>query len=117
MDAVKFIDEHKRLCGTYEMCKDCPANGNPGCMFNLYYGADADKQVNFLEAWSAAHPRKTRQSVFLEQYPEAIVGDDGVLRVCPAPISKSHRNAQGGCGNIHRKCCDCRKEFWGQEVK
>lgn len=117
MDAVKFIDEHKRLCGTYEMCKDCPANGNPGCMFNLYYGADADKQVNFLEAWSAAHPRKTRQSVFLEQYPEAFVGDDGVLQVCPAPISESHRNAQGGCGNIHRKCRDCRKEFWGQDVE
>ena len=47
MDAVKFIEERKRLCGTYEMCKDCPANGNQGCMFNLYYGADADKQVIF----------------------------------------------------------------------
>lgn len=117
MDAVKFIEERKRLCGTYEICKDCPANGNPGCMFNLNYGADADEQVNFLEAWSAAHPHKTRQSVFLEQYPEASISEHGVLLVCPCQISASHRNAHGGCGNIHRKCRDCRKEFWGQEVK
>lgn len=117
MDAVKFIDEHKRLCGTYEMCKDCPANGNPGCMFNLYYGADADKQVNFLEAWSAAHPRKTRQSVFLEQYPEARIGDDGVLQIYPCSISASHRNARGNCVTMGRKCPDCRREFWMQEVE
>lgn len=117
MDAVKFIDERKRLCGTYEMCKDCPANGNPGCMFNLYYGADADKQVNFLEAWSAAHPRKTRQSVFLEQYPEAIVGDDGVLRVCPSPIFPSDRRVYNGCARPNSTCSDCRREFWMQEVE
>ena len=49
MDAVKFIAERKRLCGTHDICKDCPANGNPGCMFNLNGGADADEQVNFLE--------------------------------------------------------------------
>lgn len=115
MDAVKFIDEHKRLCGTYEMCKDCPANGNPGCMFNLYYGADADKQVNFLEAWSAAHPRKTRQSVFLEQYPEAEIDSCGYLWLCPKRISADCRNRYGNCAN--RKCTDCHKEFWMQEVE
>ena len=117
MDAVKFIDEHKRLCGTYEMCKDCPANGNPGCIFNLYYGADADKQVNFLEAWSAAHPRKTRQSVFLEQYPEAPLADDGVLDVCPTAVSAKHRGKHGGCAIIDRACNKCRREFWPQEVQ
>lgn len=105
------------MCGTYEICKDCPANGNPGCMFNLNYGADADEQVSFLEEWSAAQPHKTRQSVFLEQWPEASINEHGVLLVCPCPISASHRNAHGGCATISRKCDDCRKEFWMQEVE
>lgn len=114
MDAVKFIDEHKRLCGTYELCKDCPANGNPGCIFNLYYGADADKQVNFLEAWSAAHPRKTRQSVFLEQYPEAEIDERGDLMLCQRRISVDFRSR---CANCTKMCSDCRREFWMQEVE
>lgn len=117
MDAVKFIEERKRLCGTYEICKDCPANGNPGCLFNLNYGADADEQVSFLEEWSAAHPHKTRQSVFLEQYPEASISEQGVLLVCPCPISASHRNVLGGCATMGRGCDDCRKEYWLQEVE
>lgn len=101
MDAVKFIEERNRMCGT----------------MSEVWGVDAAQIVKNTEEWSAAHPHKTRQSVFLEQWPEANIGGDGVLQVCPAPISESHRNAQGDCGNIHRKCRDCRKEFWGQEVK
>lgn len=100
MDAVKFLQERNRM---YESGAVTPG-----------YDYDPVMAVKIVEEWSAAHPRKTRQDVFLEQWPEANIGGDGVLQVCPAPISESHRNAQGGCGNIHRKCRDCRKEFWGQ---
>lgn len=117
MDAVKFIEEHKRLCGTYEICKDCPANGNPGCLFNLYYGADADEQVSFLEEWSAAHPRKTRQSVFLEQWPTAKIDESGCLDVCPYLISATHRDKYGHCAESGVRCSDCRRKFWTQEVE
>lgn len=103
MDAVKFLQERNRM---YESGAVTPG-----------YDYDPVMAVKIVEEWSAAHPRKTRQDVFLEQWPEANIGGDGVLQVCPAPISESHRNAQGGCGNIHRKCRDCRKEFWGQEVE
>lgn len=103
MDAVKFLQERNRM---YESGAVTPG-----------YDYDPVMAVKIVEEWSAAHPRKTRQDVFLEQWPEANIGGDGVLKVCPAPISESHRNAQGGCGNIHRKCRDCRKEFWGQDVE
>ncbi len=103
MDAVKFLQERNRM---YESGAVTPG-----------YDYDPVMAVKIVEEWSAAHPRKTRQDVFLEQWPEANIGGDGVLQVCPAPISESHRNAQGGCGNIHRKCRDCRKEFWGQDVE
>lgn len=103
MDAVKFLQERNRM---YESGAVTPG-----------YDYDQVMAVKIVEEWSAAHPRKTRQDVFLEQWPEANIGGDGVLQVCPAPISESHRNAQGDCGNIHRKCRDCRKEFWGQDVE
>lgn len=113
MDAVKFIEERERLCGTHDICKDCPANGNPGCMFNLNGGADADEQVNFLEEWVAAHPRKTRQSVFLKLFPGADVGEtDGCLTLDPCNVYKKMRKECEG-----RKCSECRKAFWLAEVE
>ena len=75
------------------------------------------KMVELVETWSKEHPRKTRQIVFLEQYPEAQTDDSGVLSVCPAVISQPHRKDGGGCLTIHRKCADCRREFWMQEVE
>ena len=113
MDAVQFIEERKRLCGTHDICKDCPANGNPGCMFNLNGGADADEQVNFLEEWVAAHPRKTRQSEFLKLFPGADVGEtDGCLTLDPCNVYKKMRKECEG-----RKCSECRKAFWLAEVE
>nr|DAH39668.1 MAG TPA: hypothetical protein [Caudoviricetes sp.] len=113
MDAVKFIEERKRLCGTHDICKDCPANGNTGCMFNLNGGADADEQVNFLKEWVAAHPRKTRQSVFLKLFPGADVGEtDGCLTLDPCNVYKKMRKECEG-----RKCSECRRKFWLAEVE
>lgn len=106
MDAVKFIEEHRRM---YKVTgKHLPT---------LAEGIPAEDVVKEVEEWAAAHPRKTRKSVFLEQYPEARIGNHGVLLVCPCPISASHRNAGGGCATIGRRCDDCRKEYWMQEVE
>lgn len=106
MDAVKFIEEHRRM---YKVTgKHLPT---------LAEGIPAEDIVKEVEEWSAAHPRKTRQIVFLEHYPEARISTHGVLLVCPCPISASHRNAGGGCATIDRRCDDCRKEYWMQEVE
>nr|DAH31769.1 MAG TPA: hypothetical protein [Caudoviricetes sp.] len=119
MDAVKFIEERSRMCKSFNKCSyGCPAWGG-SCKLETgtYLECEAEKQVEIVEAWSAAHPRKTRQSVFLEQYPEAQIGVNGILDVCPAPIFHSHRLEGGGCRNVHKKCVDCRREFWMQEVE
>lgn len=56
MDAVKFLEERKRM-----FKKDG---------FMPYLDGDIDynseKAVKIVEDWSAAHPRKTRQSALLE---------------------------------------------------
>lgn len=111
MDAVKFLQERKRMFLSGDSSLICWMEDG------MENSVDPEVLVRNVEQWSAAHPRKTRQSVFLEQWPQASIGDDGVLKVCPCPISESHRNAQGGCVDIHRQCSDCRKEFWGREVE
>jgi hypothetical protein len=106
MDAVKFIEETRRM---YKVTgKHLPT---------LAEGIPAEDVVKEVEEWSAAHQRKTRQSVFLEQYPEALVLDGGTLSVCPVLFSSEYRNAYGGCASPYGSCAECRREFWMQEVE
>lgn len=110
MDAVKFLDKVDRLSkrgSTEEKMR-----------YNDYRTArDNTRAVKFVERWAAEHPVKTRQSVFLEQYPEAQIDNNDVLGICPAEISPSHRRDGGGCLYIRKKCPDCRREFWLAEVE
>ena len=119
MDAAKFVTEYLRMCTKVDECEDCPAYKTDFCTVPAKERSQesAEEIVELVEEWSAAHPRKTRQSVFLEQYPEASIDADGVLYVCPAPIFHSHRLEGGGCRNVYKKCSDCRREFWMQEVE
>lgn len=98
MDAVKFIEERNRMCGTT----------------SEVLGVDAAQIVKNTEEWSAAHPRRTRQDVFLEQYPEAEIDERGDLMLCPRRISVDFRSRYANCTKM---CSDCRREFWMQEVE
>lgn len=107
MDAVKFIEERDRM---YEIAREAPS-------LCYRHEKSAEEIVREVEEWSAAHPRKTRQGVFLKQYPEARVTDNGDLAVCPANVSAEHRDEHGGCAPFYRPCEVCRREFWMQEVE
>ena len=106
MDAVRFVEERRRM---FAVTGENPKNS----LFNM--STCAEDVVKEVEEWSAAHPRKTRQSVFLEQYPNAALDKDGVLRICPSFMG----------GDTPEKykcicltdCSDCRREFWMQEVE
>ena len=122
MDTVKFIEERRRMCKSFgDRCTGCPAfnacDNNLCCAVGNESKMDATDQIAIVEEWSAAHPRKTRQSVFMEQYPDAILDGFGVLRICPIYISADYRDSCNGCKNIGKKCSDCRREFWMQEVE
>lgn len=123
MDAIKFIEERNRMCESFgNRCTGCPAsnacNDNPCCCAVAQESTmDATDQIAIVEKWSAAHPRKTRQSVFMEHHPESLVGDSGVLRLCPRYISAAYRNDDGKCKNPEKRCIDCSHEFWMQEVE
>ena len=115
MDALEFIRERNRMCRRFDKsCDGCPAYEN-----GWYCDSDAwdERLVATVEQWSKEHPRKTRQSVFLEQYPEAEIYANGALGLCPMYISAAHRDSDRDCNHPERLCKDCRREFWMQEVE
>lgn len=120
MDAVKFIKERDRMCKSYYdaekgYCSDeCPVR-DIQCIELDDLSADAEGLVARVEEWSAAHPRKTRQSVFLEQWPNARPADDGLLAFCPKMFD-FNISCLARCNSL-KKCSDCRREFWMQEVE
>lgn len=106
MDAVEFLDKVDRLSkrgSTEEKMR-----------YNDYRTAgDNVGAVKFVERWAAAHPIKTRMSVFLEQWPDArIHRADGLPFVSPCYlVNKTDPECTG------TSCPKCRKAFWLEEVE
>ena len=102
MDAIEFVKQLRR------MEKTVPRR------YSVFNDSTEDV-VAEVEEWAKMNPAKTRQSVFLEQYPKAEIDKCGCLMLCPKRISADCRNRYGNCTN--RVCSDCRREFWMQEVE
>lgn len=115
MDAVKFVREYLRMCTKVDECEDCPVYKTDFCTVPAKERSQesAEEIVTLVEGWSASHPRKTRQSVFLKQWPEAEISfTDGCLTLDPCKFYKKMRKECVG-----KLCSDCRREFWMQEVE
>lgn len=118
MDAIKFLQEHERMCVSYDHCVDCPlSEGVSKCSYwpSTQRPEGYSQIVKAVEEWSAAHPRKTRQSVFLKQYPNAVLDKDGVLRICPYFVGGDVSEKYGSLCSTD--CGACRREFWMHEVE
>lgn len=113
MDTLKFIEERNRMCDYYTKkdgtggCADCP-ECDSACNVVRFV---TPEYIADVEKWSQEHPRKTRQDVFLENYPDAAL-DNGTLRVCPRNVYKS---AELNCNNT--TCYLCKRTFWMQEAE
>lgn len=122
MDAVKFIEERDRMCRSFEGCEECPAfdiaaNKNGFCALGRESTMDAADQIAIVHDWSVVHPRKTRQSEFLKQWPKAELDTNGAVAICPTILSSDYRSANKRCKYPGTACSDCRREFWMQEVE
>ena len=56
-------------------------------------------------------PKKTRQSEFLERYPNAKKCKD-ILKICPAEVDIDYKVCE-----TYSECADCRRDYWLQEVE
>lgn len=103
MDAVKFVEERRRMFAVTGENPKYSLSNMSTC---------AEDVVKEVEEWSAAHPRKTRQSVFLEQWPNADISADGWLEIYPCEVDTTY-----GGQACDKNCLDCSREFWMQEVE
>ena len=110
MDALEFLRERRRMCNSYRGCEGCPLEDGKCVVSYVAPDEDYKRIIAAVEQWSKEHPRKTRQDVFLEQWPNCRMGDDGVIKMCPRDVNKMHV-----CGPVG--CADCRRKFWMQEVE
>ena len=112
MDAIKFVKQLRRM----------NEQGVPKKRF-IYpcAGQETDSPeeiVAEVEEWAKEHPTKTRQSVFLERYPEAAISKDGAIAICPLAISAAYRHGNGACNKSNSDtCADCKRQFWSAEVE
>lgn len=117
MDALKFIKQAKRMCHSYDACKNCPAHtgGVDDCLIDTTLDIDADIAVDIVEKWMQEHQKKTRQSEFLKLLPQNMEpkmnGD--VLEICPALFIRG--GMRGFCTKT--SCKECETEFWKEEVE
>lgn len=114
MDAVKFHNEAKRICKYYKHCAGCIADVNAACAFDLVAAPiGTEEVVALVEQWAKEHPRKTRQSEFLKQWPNAKIGNEGTVAIDPCIFDTTVRKER--C--IATSCAQCRREFWLKEVE
>lgn len=109
MEALEFLKAAKRRY-----------KSNPDEYFSAIYFDEPDFEgyINDVEKWAKDHPVKTRQSVFLEQYPDADISNDGLLNVAPCQLCVGliRGDSIEDCEN-RGLCAECRREFWMHEVK
>lgn len=82
-----------------------------------FWEDEAAKQIELLEKWGASRSRKTRQSVFLEQWPDARIYANGALSICPNTVCAWRCGKDGERVEETGTCDDCCREFWMQEVE
>ena len=116
-DFRTFKKEKDRMCNFFE-------NNVELCPLKTYYSkwsclecdefclVRIDFAIKTVQEWSDKHPIKTRQSEFLNLFPDARIRDDClVLNICPRELDKHF---------ICKKsifCVDCQKDYWLKVVE
>lgn len=119
---VKLIKDYARMCESKVGidCDGCELNKNKkysSC--ELFMMKEPKKAVEIIEEWSAEHPIKTRQSEFLEQYPEVAKDEYGIINIPPCVIERSRfmKIGESTCNTPKKLCGQCRHEYWNEEVE
>ena len=112
MDAVEFIREEIRMCASYQDCTGCPLYDTSYCSVSPKKRTQEEASEIMLRVmkWAEEHPVKTRQSVFLEQWPNAEINCQGVIAIDPCDLDKKMHCSFADCD-------ECRLDFWTKEVE
>ena len=117
MDALEFLKERRRMCKSSTSCNECPLKGIRCLPDSSMSDEDYERAITTVEKWSVKCPRKTRQDLVLEQWPNAEFDSQGVIAIDPCVVDKSIYSTENCSYDIAITCDDCRREFWMQEVE
>ena len=106
MDAIEFIKAMKQMLSAGANCSTVQK------YISAYKKNDYEGIVEAAEQWAAEHPIKTRQSEFLEHYPDARISAHGCLNACPMDVF-----SDTGINCNAQPCHECKKAFWLAEVE
>lgn len=81
----------------------------------LYSTDSPEDAVASIEMWAKEHPAKTRQSVFLEQWPNAEIDCQDIITIDPCDLDKTIRGPSGNC--YYADCDECRLEYWSKDIE
>lgn len=113
MDALEFLKAYRKICNSYkETCRNCPLKETTCALTSKY--CNFEKVVSVVEKWAKAHPVKTRQSKFLEQFPDVELDEDGVISIFPCLVNRNYRI---NCANAQASCSACRRTYWMEEIE
>ena len=106
------IFEYARMCKTFNgRCKECPLHqlhNGKNTICSILLTACTDKANEIILNWCEEHPIKTRQSRFLEMFPNAKI-TNGVVTICPKNVETTLKCSM-------KSCEKCSEEYWLAEV-
>lgn len=111
MDAVKFIKAIKQMLGAGA------GDSTVQKYISAYKKNDCEGMVKAAEQWAAEHPIKTRQSVFLEQFPNVRLDTNEIIDISPCRVDPKQYPFNGKDCCKFRSCGECRRKFWLAEVE
>lgn len=119
MDAVEFIKTRARMCSMYDNCGACSLCDFCAQDYSEQFTYQvAEQAIAHVEQWAKEHPVKTRQSEFLEQWPDAEISDDGLPSIAPCQLYKDmEEKDENGVCRKNCGCAECRRDFWLKEIE
>ena len=117
MDAVEYLKTLDRMC--HCECLKCEfrkvRSGIETCP--VWQKTHPEEAVAIVEKWAKEQPVKTRQSVFLEQFPNVRLDTNEIIDISPCRVDPKQYSFNGKDCCKFRSCGECRREFWLAEVE
>lgn len=118
--AINYIMEKGRMTKISNdgmcqlMCSDCPlskANNGTEMVCKAFEREYPERAIIIVQRWSDAHPKKTYLTQFLDNYPNAELGDDGTPKnICPYALGLNNIES---CEPGEHHCAEC----WNQIIE
>lgn len=116
MNETDLLRDYCRMCDMHD--ETCMFNGENcpllSCRGKIFTGTgncrewvckNPEKVAEIVKGWAREHHLKTRQDVFLERYPNAVI-NDGAIIIEPCVIEKGIIKCDT------KGCINCMKEYW-----